>query len=60
MGLSLVPTAAGNKVRQHKGFGVEPAMVVSLYSWGNAGDICVLVELTSRVRSKRNTSPKPA
>ena len=43
-----------------EGSGWNRRWLFSLYSWENAGDICVLVELTSRVRSKRNTSPKPA
>lgn len=62
LGLSLVPTtaAAGYKVRAHRGFGMGPAMVVSLYSWEKAGDIGELVELMSRVLSKRYASPKSA
>ncbi|HVX37773.1 MAG TPA: LysR family transcriptional regulator [Hyphomicrobium sp.] len=62
LGLSVVPTAtaAGYKVRPHKGFGMEPAMVVSLYSWEKGGDIGELVELMSRVLSKRYTSPRSA
>jgi hypothetical protein len=62
LGLSLLPTAtaAGYKVRPHKRFGMEPAMVVSLYSWEKAGDIGELVELMSRVLSKRYSAPNSA
>lgn len=46
IGLSLLPKGAaiGHKIRPFAGFGEEAAMVVSAYSWEDAGPIGLLLE----------------
>jgi hypothetical protein len=46
LGLSLLPISAttGYRARQYARFGMEPAMVVSVYSWEKAGPVAELVE----------------
>ena len=46
IGLSLLPKGAtsGHKIRAYAGFGEEAAMVVSVYSWEDAGPIGLLLE----------------
>jgi DNA-binding transcriptional LysR family regulator len=46
LGLSLLPVEAAlrHRVRRHAPFGMEPAMVVSLYAWEKTGPASELVE----------------
>lgn len=61
LGLSLIPAGAatGRRVRPHAGFGIEPAMVVSVYSWEQDGPIGDLVELMIGVLAKRTSAGHP-
>lgn len=55
MGLSLLPvgTTSGRRLRRHAGFGPEPSMVVSIYSWEPAGPVGELVEDMGTVLAER-------
>jgi DNA-binding transcriptional LysR family regulator len=51
LGLSLLPVEAAlrHRVRRHVPFGMEPAMVVSLYAWEKTGPASELVERMAAV-----------
>ncbi|MFC6634358.1 LysR family transcriptional regulator [Microbulbifer taiwanensis] len=55
LGLSLLPlgATANYNVRQNQSLGLEPAMVVSVYSWEGAGHIGALVERITKVLADR-------
>ncbi|MCF1741373.1 LysR family transcriptional regulator [Paradevosia shaoguanensis] len=55
MGLSLLPvgTTTGRRVRRYAGFGPEPSMVVSIYSWEPAGAVGELVESMGSALAER-------
>ena len=57
LGLSLLPmgTTAGRRVRAYAGFGPEPPMVVSVYSWERSGAVGELLERTIAVLADRFT-----
>ncbi len=59
LGLSLLPigTTAGRRVRPYAPFGMEPAMVVSIYSWEKGGLIAELVAAMSAVLAQRYSIP---
>lgn len=61
LGLSLLPvgTTIGRRVRPYAAFGVEPAMVVSIYSWEKGGLIAELVAAMSAVLAQRYSIPAP-
>jgi DNA-binding transcriptional LysR family regulator len=62
LGLSLLPrrAAVGYRVRPYAAFGMEPAMVISLYAWENAGPVTELVERMSAVLAARLDKPEPS
>lgn len=55
LGLSLLPvgTTTGYAIRAYAGFGPEPAMVVSIYSWETSGQIGALVQLMTAILAAR-------
>lgn len=55
LGLSLLPvsTTIDRRVQPYTGFGPEPAMVVSLYSWECGGDVGELVDSMTAVLAER-------
>jgi len=55
LGLSLLPigTTTGRRVRAYAGFGPEPPMVVSLYSWEHSGEVGALLERMIAVLADR-------
>ncbi|WP_199089232.1 LysR family transcriptional regulator [Bosea sp. ASV33] len=59
LGLSLLPvgTTIGRRVRPYAPFGMEPAMVVSIYSWEKGGLIAELVAAMSAVLAQRYSIP---
>jgi len=59
LGLSLLPvgTTPGRRVRPYAAFGMEPAMVVSIYSWEKGGLIAELVAAMSAVLGHRYSIP---
>lgn len=59
LGLSLLPvgTTIGRRVRPYAPFGMEPAMVVSIYSWEKGGLIAELVAAMSAVLAQRYCVP---
>jgi DNA-binding transcriptional LysR family regulator len=61
LGLSLLPvgTTVGRRVRPQVGFGLEPAMVVSVYSWEQDGRIGELVRLMAALLGDRMSAGHP-
>lgn len=59
LGLSLLPagTAIGRSVRHYAPFGLEPPMVVSIYSWETTGPVAKLVEAMSAALAERFDDP---
>ena len=55
LGLSLLPvgTTAGRAIRRYAGFGPEPSMVVSIYSWEAGGPVGELVESMRPILAER-------
>ena len=59
LGLSLLPVGAtaGRGVRHYAPFGIEPPMVVAIYSWETAGPVARLVEAMSAALAERFDGP---
>ena len=57
LGLSLLPagTTLGRHVRPYTSFGLEPSMVVSIYSWEKAGPVAELVQSMTGILAARFT-----
>jgi DNA-binding transcriptional LysR family regulator len=55
LGLSLLPvsTTAGRHLRQYVRFGMEPPIMVSIYSWEKSGPAAELVQSMSAVLAER-------
>jgi len=59
LGVSLLPagTTVGRHVRLYAPLGMEPPMVVSIYSWDKAGPVAELVQSMTAILARRFDSP---